>query len=83
MRRGDPREESGRCRRCGGLTVVDALCGGTEGRPEWDLIARRCVICGDVVDPVILGHQTGLSDGFQERTLMPHRIEPVGGKKPA
>lgn len=69
MTRCDPREESSRCRRCGGLTVVDDLCGGTEGTPEWELSARRCVICGDVVDPVILEHQTGISGGSQERTL--------------
>jgi len=57
----DPREESSRCRRCGGLTVVDDLCGGTEGTPEWELSARRCVICGDVFDATILENRLAAS----------------------
>jgi hypothetical protein len=42
------------CSRCGGLTV-----------PEWmreEMIvspARRCIICGDIVDPVILRNRGG------------------------
>jgi len=36
------------------LTVVEDLSGGAAGCPGWDLTVRRCVICGDVVDPLIL-----------------------------
>ncbi len=46
--------EADRCIRCGGLTVVEDLSGGAAGSPGWDLTVRRCVICGDVVDPLIL-----------------------------
>jgi hypothetical protein len=53
----EPRQAPTRCRRCGGLTVVEDFCGGTEETPGWELTARRCVICGDIVDPVILEHQ--------------------------
>ena len=41
-----------RCHRCGGLMV-----------PEYDsaigIAERRCVSCGDRVDPVILAHRQG------------------------
>jgi hypothetical protein len=49
--------EADRCIRCGGLTVVEDLSGGAAGSPGWDLTVRRCVICGDVVDPLILAHR--------------------------
>jgi hypothetical protein len=34
-----------RCSRCGGLMVIE---------PQVDLPVRRCVQCGDCIDPVIL-----------------------------
>lgn len=45
------------CIRCGGLTVVEDLSGGAAGSPGWELTVRRCVICGDVVDTLILEHR--------------------------
>lgn len=38
------------CLRCGGLMVMEQLL---------DLQARRCVQCGEVVDPVILRNRQG------------------------
>lgn len=52
--------DSDRCLRCRGLTVIEDLCEGTAGAPGWELTVRRCVICGDVVDPMILEHRVGL-----------------------
>jgi hypothetical protein len=49
--------DSDQCLRCRGLTVLEDLCGGMAGAPGWELTVRRCVICGDVVDPVILQHR--------------------------
>ena len=48
---------SDECRRCGGLTVVENLCGGAQGSVGWDLTVQRCVMCGDAVDPLILENQ--------------------------
>jgi len=45
------------CNRCGGLMVRD-LCTDflhSNGVPEF--ATKRCVQCGDVVDPVILNHR--------------------------
>jgi hypothetical protein len=41
-----------RCRRCGGLTVPEPFL-ELDIRAA-DISARRCVQCGDIVDPVIL-----------------------------
>ncbi len=45
-------EDRMRCRRCGGLMVMEPC------MDFWDdtthVMARRCVQCGDLIDPVIL-----------------------------
>lgn len=64
--------DSDRCIRCGGLTVVEDLCGGRTGSPGSELTVRRCVICGDVVDPVILEHRT--CRAAEGRTQMVHDV---------
>lgn len=57
MKLAQPFGDAGQCLRCRGLTVVEDLCGDTASAPGWELTVRRCVICGDVVDPVILEHR--------------------------
>ncbi len=42
------------CARCGGLLVSHFCMDLQNSVPELDITARRCVQCGDVVDPVIL-----------------------------
>ena len=61
--------EADRCIRCGGLTVVEDLSGGAAGSPGWDLTVRRCVICGDVVDPLILEHRALTATTTADSTL--------------
>lgn len=61
--------EADRCIRCGGLTVVEDLSGGTGGSPGWDLTVRRCVICGDVVDPLILERRVLAATTTADSTL--------------
>ena len=39
-----------RCERCGGLMVPERLGDADRG-------GRRCVACGEVVDPVIVAHR--------------------------
>ncbi|MCG3778847.1 MAG: hypothetical protein JW388_1575 [Nitrospira sp.] len=54
------------CSRCKGL-MVNYSCGGSlESAGGLELTGRRCVQCGDVVDPIILqnreaGHQLSLA----------------------
>ncbi len=46
--------DTARCPRCGGLMVVEPFADILEDRAHPDLAARRCVQCGEVIDPVIL-----------------------------
>lgn len=43
-----------RCLRCGGLMVIDQCFDSTGDAGNLDLLVRRCVQCGEVIDPVIL-----------------------------
>ncbi len=42
-----------RCSRCMGLTVVEGVFDSIAGGGQVDSLVRRCVQCGEVVDPVI------------------------------
>lgn len=42
------------CSRCTGLMVVEQGFESMLGSSEADVLLRRCVQCGDIVDPVIL-----------------------------
>lgn len=41
------------CARCGGLMVSDFCVDVFNSTGELDFVARRCVQCGEVIDPVI------------------------------
>jgi len=43
-----------RCARCGGLMVAEQCFDFLSDNGRLDFPARRCVQCGDVVDPIIL-----------------------------
>lgn len=43
-----------RCSRCMGLMVIEQSVDSSLGACEADIARRRCVQCGEVVDPVIL-----------------------------
>ncbi len=46
-----------RCTKCNGLMVVDDLIDMRESyHPMW-MRGWRCVVCGNVVDPLILRHR--------------------------
>ena len=43
-----------RCPRCGGLMVPEQCFDLRDDTGHLDFLARRCVQCGDLVDPLIL-----------------------------
>jgi len=43
-----------RCSRCGGLMVIEQCFDFRDDTGHLDFLARRCVLCGEVIDPVIL-----------------------------
>ena len=51
---GVPDPASNRCHRCGGFMVGEFCIDVFNSAGELDVMALRCVLCGDVVDPVIL-----------------------------
>ena len=46
--------KTGRCLRCGGLMIAEQCTGSLTDPEHLDFLARRCVQCGEVIDPVIL-----------------------------
>lgn len=50
----DTISDSVHCSRCTGLMVVEQGFYSMLGSSEADVLLRRCVQCGDIVDPVIL-----------------------------
>src|SRR5438093_13172092 len=41
------------CSRCGGLMVIEQCFDIQDDTGQLDVMARRCVHCGEVIDPVI------------------------------
>ena len=52
-----------RCERCKGAMVYDKFCGAQEQFWGW-----KCVICGEILDPVILENRQLMRSG-QETNL--------------
>ena len=46
-----------RCWRCGGLMVTEQCFDLLSDSGYLDFLARRCVQCGELIDPVILQHR--------------------------
>lgn len=42
------------CSRCTGLMVIEQGFNSMLGTSEADVLLRRCVQCGEIIDPVIL-----------------------------
>jgi len=47
-----------KCLRCKGAMIYDKFCGAREQFWGW-----KCVICGEIVDPVILENRQLMSSG--------------------
>ncbi len=60
--------ESVHCSRCTGLMVVEQGFDSMLGSSEADVSLRRCVQCGEVVDPIILRNRRSQRASELERT---------------
>ena len=58
---------TGRCWRCGGLMVAEHCFDFLDDTGHLDFPARRCVQCGEIVDPVILKNRRLLPGGLGAR----------------
>ena len=59
------------CQRCGGLLIREGLFDLFDDTGQMRRWARRCVQCGDIVDPLILKHRMG--EGLPPLNLLSHR----------
>ncbi|MBS0181112.1 MAG: hypothetical protein JSS39_01810 [Nitrospira sp.] len=57
-----------RCSRCTGLMVVEQSFDSMRGSSEADVSLRRCVQCGEIIDPVILRNRQLQHGSARQRT---------------
>ncbi len=70
------------CRRCGGLMVSEFCLDVFNSAGELDVMASRCVLCGDVVDPVILQNRKRQQETLAAKTSL-MSVQSVGSQVPA
>ncbi len=76
---GVPCPATNRCQRCGGFMVGEFCIDVFNSARELDVMALRCVLCGNVVDPVILQNRKRQQDAITAKTLqMP--VQSVGSQ---
>ena len=61
--------DSTRCFRCTGLMVVEESFDSMAGDAHADFPVRRCVQCGEVIDPVILHNRLSQLENDLSRTI--------------
>ena len=61
--------ESIRCSRCMGFMIVEGAFDSIVGVGHADFPVRRCVQCGEVVDPVILQNRRSQLEKDPSRTV--------------
>jgi len=57
------------CTRCGGLMVNDFCMAVLNSTGELEVVAKRCVQCGEVVDPVIERNRQVRQESSTRRSL--------------
>ena len=74
-------QDKSRCARCGGLMVHDFCLDVLTSIGESKFVAKRCVQCGEVVDPVILSNRgirqepmIGRSGNFSDNSVESLRV---------
>ncbi len=61
--------DSIRCSRCSGFMIVEESFDSIVGAAYGDFLVRRCVQCGEVVDPVILQNRRSQLENDPSRTI--------------
>ena len=62
------------CTRCGGLMVQDFCLDVLDNIGESEFAAKRCVQCGEVVDPVILRNRGARQEPMKAHPAKLHSI---------
>ena len=61
--------DSIRCSRCSGFMIVEESFDSIVGAARGDFLVRRCVLCGEVVDPVIFQNRRSQLENDPSRTI--------------
>ena len=49
------------CQRCGGLMLMERFYDFRDYTAQSEFSGWRCLVCGEIVDPLIAGHRKGLA----------------------
>lgn len=68
LERQESRADSNRCSRCRGLMIIEGAFDSIGEAAHPDFLVRRCVQCGEIVDPVILQNRRSQFEHHPTRT---------------
>ena len=71
-----PLHKEGNCARCGGLMVIVRCQDLMDDTGTINFFARRCVLCGDLIDPVIQQNLTNPIVPCHRKKMRPRRPSP-------
>ncbi|MEW6248762.1 MAG: hypothetical protein AB1555_18920 [Nitrospirota bacterium] len=69
------------CPRCQGLMVRDDFLDLQDETGQYGFVAWRCLICGEVLDPVILKHRNAPSEPITGRARVPMKVQLVASDR--
>ncbi len=66
------------CPRCNGYMMRDDFL-DIEETGQCRFVAWRCLICGEVLDPVIMQHRKSLSEPMVDQARLLHKVHSLSG----
>lgn len=67
------------CPRCNGYMMHDDYLDLQDQTSQCRFSAWRCLICGEVLDPVILKHRSSPPEPMVGRARLPHKVHYLSG----
>lgn len=67
------------CPRCRGLMLRDEFLDLADEAGQCRFLAWRCLICGEVLDPLIAKHRRSPPEPMIDRARLPHKVQYASG----
>lgn len=67
------------CPRCNGYMMQDDFLDIQDETGQCRFVAWRCLICGEVLDPVILKHRSSPPEPMADRARLPLKVRHLVG----
>jgi len=61
------------CPRCHGLMLRDEFLDLEDEAGQYRFVAWRCLLCGEVLDPLIVKHRRSPPEPMVDRARLPHK----------